>query len=277
MIGQRMRPIYTQRSCAAIHRLEWSLTLFWRQPAPSPTWLKPLIDRVHTDGITLHGHRFVDEDTSQFHLSTVPSMNPQAMTRSVKGRLQHLVRDDLPKAFKRNYAVRSVGSVRRDVIENYVSSQLDHHRMADARVQKRLERYQLLNDDVVLAAPGVGSHSRYWYNLHVVLVNDGRWMEIRDDTLSAIRDAVVATSEKWGHRIARAGILPDHLHLVLGCPSGMSPQGVALSYMNNCAYALGMKPVFRASFYVGTFGEYDTGVFRGQSSSHRDKPGGDEP
>ena len=30
--------------------------------------------------------------------------------------------------------------------------------------------------------------------------------------------------------------------------------------MNNLAYACGMKPVFRSSYYVGTLSEYDLGV-----------------
>jgi len=30
--------------------------------------------------------------------------------------------------------------------------------------------------------------------------------------------------------------------------------------MNNLAYTCGMKPVFRFSYYVGTFSEYDLGV-----------------
>ena len=39
-----------------------------------------------------------------------------------------------------------------------------------------------------------------------------------------------------------------------------SPCQVALSYMNNLAYASGMKRAFAFGFYVGTFGEYDIGV-----------------
>jgi hypothetical protein len=35
-----------------------------------------------------------------------------------------------------------------------------------------------------------------------------------------------------------------------------------LSYMNNAAFAQGMKAVFMPSCYLGTFGEYDLGVIR---------------
>jgi hypothetical protein len=39
-----------------------------------------------------------------------------------------------------------------------------------------------------------------------------------------------------------------------------SPEAVVLGYMNNLAYACGMKPCFQFSYYVGTFSEYDLGV-----------------
>lgn len=61
---------------------------------------------------------------------------------------------------------------------------------------------------------------------------------------------------------AAAYQLPDHLHLTMGCPIGRSPEQVALAYMNNCAYACGMKAVFQFSYFVGTIGEYDRGAVR---------------
>ena len=50
------------------------------------------------------------------------------------------------------------------------------------------------------------------------------------------------------------------IHLTLGCEISESPEEVALGYLNNCAYAYGMKPVYRFSYYVETFGEYDRGA-----------------
>ena len=55
-----------------------------------------------------------------------------------------------PKAFQRNYAVRSIGAATRSVVEVYVSKQPDRHPMADAHVQSLLRQYQ--NTD-----PGVDS------------------------------------------------------------------------------------------------------------------------
>ena len=41
-----------------------------------------------------------------------------------------------------------------------------------------------------------------------------------------------------------------------------SPEEIALAYMNNLAFAHGMRPVYQFGYYVGTFGEYDMAAVR---------------
>ena len=60
--------------------------------------------------------------------------------------------------------------------------------------------------------------------------------------------------------------MPDHIHLSLRGNVEYSPEDVALSFMNNIAFAFGQKAIFRPSYYVGTFGEYDMGAVRASSS-----------
>lgn len=91
----------------------------------------------------------------------------------------------------------------------------------------------------------------------------------RNFSLSSVgevrREVVEAyVARQLGHhpRLSRAGILADHLHLTLGCRLDESPEDVALGYLNNLAYAHGMRPLFRYSYYVGTFGEYDMAAVR---------------
>ena len=68
---------------------------------------------------------------------------------------------------------------------------------------------------------------------------------------------ILAAAGKKGHLLSAGAIVADHVHLTLGCNVRESPAEVALSYMNNLAYACGLKRVFAFGFYVGTFGEYD--------------------
>ena len=70
------------------------------------------------------------------------------------GNLQSFQRDtSVPKAFQRNYFLRSIGSARRSVVEDYVASQLGHHQMADPRVQEMLPHFQLAYPEVDLSQP----------------------------------------------------------------------------------------------------------------------------
>jgi REP element-mobilizing transposase RayT len=240
-----------------------SVSIFWRTPPREFEWLDSLKAATEADGVRNLEHRFKNAGVSQFLVSTRPDSAPPQVVRSLKGRLRHLLREQLPKAFRRNYSIHSVGSANLAAVEAYVATQLRHHRMADQRVQLRLAKQQIHCPEVDLSLPMRGSHGEYHYNLHVVLVHAERWAEIRDDALKAIHEMVQKASRAKGHRLCRAGILADHVHLLLGCNLAESPQEVALGYLNNLAYAQQMRPVYQYGFYVGTVGEYDLGAIRG--------------
>lgn len=48
----------------------------------------------------------------------------------------------------------------------------------------------------------------------------------------------------------------------MGCGIEDSPEDMALCFLNNLAYAHGMKAVYRFGYYVGTFGNFDLGALR---------------
>jgi REP element-mobilizing transposase RayT len=256
-----MNPIYTPDNTNPAYQLNWGLTLFWRQsPVPDRNWLSALKEVTESDCVRVLKHQVTSQEASQFFISTKPSVSPPQLIRSVKGRLQHLIRQQLPKAFRRNYCLRSIGSATRETVEEYVANQRGHHRMADPRVQERLAEFQKSFPRVDLSKPAFSAHGEYWYNLHLVIVNAERWMEIRHGVLRGLLDMVQSAASKHAHRLSHMALLADHLHLTLGCPIDQSPEEIALGYLNNCAYACGMKPVFRMSYYVGTIGEYDRGA-----------------
>lgn len=256
-----MDPLYTSDNTKPACQLNWGLTLFWRQtPVPDRYWLPALQEITEADGVRVLKHQVTSHEASQFFISTTPSVSPPQLIRSVKGRLQHLIRQRLPKAFRRNYCLRSIGSATRETVEGYVANQLGHHGMADPRVQERLAEFQKSFPRVDLSKPVFSAHGEYWYNLHLVIVNAERWTETRRDVLGGLLDMIQRAASKHVHRLSRVGLLADHLHLTLGCPIDQSPEEIALGYLNNCAYACGMKPMFRMSYYVGTIGEYDRGA-----------------
>lgn len=69
-------------------------------------------------------------------------------------------------------------------------------------------------------------------------------------------------AQKKNHLLSRIGLLAEHAHWTVGCSIDESPLEVGLGYLNNLAYALGMRAVFQPSFYAGTFGPYDMGAVR---------------
>jgi REP element-mobilizing transposase RayT len=171
------------------------------------------------------------------------------------------VRQQFPKAFSRNYGLVSVGSARRDLIEHYVETQLNHHRMADPRVQTALFEQQFVGNSE-LSIPRMNSHAQFVYNLHVVLVNAEHLNDLRQEVLGRRREMILSASQRKGHLLSRVAILTDHVHLMLGCQLNESPAEIALAYMNNLAYVEGMEPVYQFGYYVGTFGEYDLQAIR---------------
>jgi REP element-mobilizing transposase RayT len=130
--------------------------------------------------------------------------------------------------------------------------------MADPRIQKRFAKYQIAHPEVDLSQPQTTSHGVYWYNLHIVLVHRERWTEVREGVLQRLHAMIRKASEAKGYRLSRAGILADHVHLVLGCPIEAPPDEVVLGFLNNLAFVHGMTPIYQYGGFVGTVGEYTT-------------------
>jgi REP element-mobilizing transposase RayT len=258
-----MEPIYTPMTVKAAYQLRWSLSLFAKKRLPSiETWLDELKQVVERDGVRILESRLRSGGTLQFFLSTQPEIAPPEIVRSVKGRLQHSIQMTTPNAFRRNFLLTSVGDAKRQVVEDYVASQLCHHHMVDERVNAVLNKFQMEFPEVDLSQKQTTAHGSYLYNLHLVLVHSGRWNEIREDELACCRDMVTRVARNKGHRISRLALLSDHLHLVVGVPPDTAPRDVALGYLNNLAYAHGMKELYSQSYYTGTVGEYDSWAIR---------------
>src|SRR5437016_2316742 len=118
-----LTPIYTSDNCKLAYQLNWSLTLFWRHTPNTADWLAPLQSATEPDGVRVLKHRFSSPQHSLLFVSTQPHVSAMASVRSVKGRLQYLIRDRWPKAFQCNYALRSIGSTRRAKLDRYLAIQ----------------------------------------------------------------------------------------------------------------------------------------------------------
>ena len=151
-------------------------------------------------------------------------------------------------------------------MDAYVRKQPSRHPMAATHVQQRMDSFQFHDDKVDLREQRASSHGRYLNNLQIVLENRDHLHDTSERTLSTIRSIVIRSCAKKNQRLARIGLVSNHLHILLGGSVEEAPQMVALALMNNIAYAFEMKPVLEFSFYAGTFGPYDRGAIRKEYS-----------
>jgi REP element-mobilizing transposase RayT len=257
------QPLYTPGDCHVAYQLHWSLTLFASEPwPPADSWRQSLGDAVEADGVRILEFKRHSQDAGQFLVSTKPEAAPAQIVRSIKGRLQYLLRDKIPKFWRRHYCITSVGDASNGVLQGYVGGQVEHHPMADSRTVERLREMQFHDPSFDLATERASSHGRFINSLHIVLENADHLADTRKEWLTTSRDMVVAACQKKGWLLSRLGLVANHLHVLLGCDVTDAPRDVALSLMNNLAYAHGMKRVYESSFYVGTFGPYDHGAIR---------------
>jgi len=197
----------------------------------------------------------------QLTLSTTPQVAPITLAARVKGRIQHHCRrNGTPVAFSRKLAVRSLGDPTRAQVEAYIRDQVANEALADDRFRQLLASFTAVNPQVDLWQPTESRSGRYWYNLHLVLVMRERYRMGEPATLAKIRDTALRICVKKGYAASTLAVLPDHLHVAIRGTVALSPEEIALSFLNNLAHVLG--PWWEAGYYVGTFGEYGMGAVR---------------
>lgn len=259
----KLRPLYTAENCQVAYQLNWSVNAFPRTELPRPdVWLDRLKAATEHDGVRILECQLTSSEVVQLFVSSLPHLSPANIVASVKGRLQYLVRDQFPRAFRRNYRIESVGAANAETLERYVGKQMDRHPMADPRVQQLFERLQFNDPAVDLSQIQTSSSGQYVHNLHVVLENNEGWHECREQVLVATREMIVKSSRAKKYRLSRIGLVSNHIHITLGCGVMDVPRTVALGLLNNLAYVQEMRPVFKFSYYVGTFGNYDRQAIR---------------
>jgi hypothetical protein len=133
----KVAPLYAADLCNAAYQLNWAISLFPSGTVPDiSTWLAQPRRALEQDGVRLIAEPICSPNAIELWASTTPQLAPAAILRLVKGRFQYAIGNAGPKVFRRNYRLESVGSAKRDVVEQYVAGQPNRHSMADARVQK---------------------------------------------------------------------------------------------------------------------------------------------
>jgi REP element-mobilizing transposase RayT len=259
------QPLYSAQHQQSAFALRYSWTGWITQGdihgLPNEAWTE-LITAWETDGLRLFDRLIRD---SEIHLtfSGIPSVTPILVAARAKGRLQYALRmAGAPVTFSRKVSIRTVGNNTTPAIEGYIRAQVRNEDFIDPRFAEFLEQFTIINPRADLRQPAETNSGRYWYNLHLVLVTEGRHRIIDGPGLRTIRDGAFKIAEKKEYAIGAISVMPDHVHLALRGNLEHSPEQIALAFQNNLAYMLNRGAVWRRGFYVGTFGEYDMRAIR---------------
>jgi REP element-mobilizing transposase RayT len=209
-----------------------------------------------------------DGTSLQLFVSTKPEVAPTLITGRLKGRLWHAMYSaEMPVEFRSNFGLRSVGSNDRRILEKYLDKQVSKEGFADFKFA-RFMRTLTVEDptvDLVEAHPTTGGI--YWYDLHLVLVTEGREY-IRDrKLLTAIRDWTREVATANGHQIASLAVMPDHLHALVRPEPVESPVAASLLYVNEISKKAGFQ-LWDRHPYMGTFGEYPSRAIHAKAAKY---------
>jgi REP element-mobilizing transposase RayT len=259
-------PLYRPADLRPAYQLRYGWT-GWPSGAPFPCDLVARVLPAIAPEWEQDGLRVLETSLSpeqiQLTLSTTPQVAPVTLGGRVKGRIQHHCRwQGTPIDFSRKLAVRSLGNPTRAQVEAYVRNQVPREALADERFREILASFTVARPDVDLSQPTESNSGSYWYNLHLVLVVRERYRIGEAATLATIRDTALRICGKKGYAASTLAVLPDHLHLAVRGAVAHSPEEIALSFLNNLAYALGQRPWWEAGYYAGTFGEYGMAAVR---------------
>ena len=228
-----------------------------------------------TDGLRLLEREF-HSDRVLLTFSALPNVSPVHLAARAKGRLQNSLRQSNAtwSGFSRKVSVRSVGENTTEAVQHYVESQVSTADFVDPRFAEFLQQFTVSDEEVDLSIATESKRGRYWYNLHLVLVTDGRFRMVDEISLRMLRDGVFKIAAKKAYRVAAVSVMPDHLHVSLRGAVENSPEEIALAFQNNLAFMVNRGAIWRRGYYAGTFGEYNMNAIRVRQRTESDSPAG---
>ncbi|MBL7076973.1 MAG: transposase [Kiritimatiellae bacterium] len=260
------RPIYTPKSVRKVHHLryDWTGWLSDQTPFPqtTPDAINACTDAWERDGLALAEFR-VHNDRVQALFDAQPDVSPVVCTTRAKGRLQHALRQaGTPVSFSRKVSFRSLGENVDRTVEGYVRKQVRKEGFVDPRYVAKMKAFTMEDESVALTEPVETARGRYWYGLHLVVVMAGRRRLVDYELMGTIRDTCLAIGRKKECGVKAVSVMPDHVHVALKGNIALSPEEIALAFLNNLAFVMGRNRVWKDEYYVGTFSEYGMDTIR---------------
>ena len=257
-------PAFTSDNSTCVHNLfySWHGCLSDKEPFPKETAdiIKQCAPLWEKEGIELL--KFTEKSNILQILCKVhPKTSPETFAHRIKGRLAYAFREaSIPVKFSRSIGFRSLGFNTSEVVKHYIDGQVKKEDLADERYREILKQFTCSDNSIDFSDAHKNRRSRYWYNLHLVIVIADRSIRItKDETFEKIRAIIPAIAEKHQHKIADFSVMPDHIHIAMQANPENTPYEIGLSFLNNLTYTMKMRYFWNEEFYVGTFSEYTVG------------------
>jgi len=242
-----------------VHRLvyTWDGWPSGSSSLPSQPDLSPVDELWHRDGLRRLGARW-SRDLVQLSFEASPDISPVFFASRVKGRLDHLLRKlGTPACFSRKVGVRAIGDNTDPVVEQYLALQQRRGDFADARYRATLTEFSREFPEVDLEDPSETGSGRYWYNLHLVAVTNGRFRMGKEDYLPRLAAAIPEWAREERALLRSMALMADHVHLALRGDPARSPGEIAEGFYRAMNRAAGLR-LFSERIYVGSFSSYST-------------------
>jgi REP element-mobilizing transposase RayT len=254
------QPMYTPPLVTATYVLHYDCTVWLSAGHDFPVCTSDAVK--NTANLWINDALFLEEfkirkDKIQILFRARPDVSPVVFASRIKGRLQHTLRTmGYPLKFSRKVSFRCLGDNISAAVVGYLKKQVRKEGFVDPSFAANMEKFTVVRDDVNLAEPCKTVRGRYWYNLHLVLVVEGRVQLGRMKSLEILRDGCLRIAKSKGYQLKSVSVMLEHIHIALRGIPEQSPQDIALAFMNNLAWIMGRNRIWQNGYYVGTFSEY---------------------
>jgi putative transposase len=270
-------------------QLRWAYQLHYyvcfrtrrRIPHFQATDRRDLLSKLLAECCLRHQYHLLEHRTHPDHLRCLLSLKPDQSTARVvntlKSNLSRLLCAELAiraPLWAAGYLARSVGRVRTDAVQAYLSSQAEHHGYA-SRVNPPVSSYRART-----ITPLTGEHSVFDLRNHVVLATHQRHGVFGARLGAELIDYFLAVARKHKFAIDQVTVLPDHIHLLIRLVPRLSIEQCVLYLLRNSQHWLAKHyarwllqakavGVWESSAYAGTCGRVTTAEIKSFLASTR--------
>ena len=164
----------------------------------------------------------------------------------------------------RGYFACTAGKSTREAVEQYLSTQCEHHHYADRpHPPVFVQVYDLSPEDEARLQP---AHARTVLQLHLVLATWKRQGVLVSESAQTVAEQWRGLGQELQFALLKVSFVPDHVHVAVQVHPSVSPADVAVALMNaaqkvvfeqysDAAIRARVDRLWQPSAYIGAYGD----------------------